>query len=99
MHMNILFSLAVRIFSNRLPCSAISHVIPSVDDLNKYAIPAIRVTQPLYGAALIKISCEFLFIYFLPIVNSSVLLTSYFLIFLFVVVFVFSHTSIQHSLS
>ena len=38
---------------NRLPCSAVSHVIPSVDNFHKFAIPAIRVMQPLYGAALI----------------------------------------------
>ena len=28
---------------NRLPCSAVSHVIPSVDNFHKFAIPAIRV--------------------------------------------------------
>ena len=33
---------------NRLPCSAVS-----VDNFNKFAIPAIRDMQPLYGAALI----------------------------------------------
>ena len=38
---------------NRLPCSAVSHVIPSVDNFHKFAIPAIRVMQPLYGATLI----------------------------------------------
>ena len=38
---------------NHLPCSAVSHVIPSVDNFHKFAIPAIRVMQPLYGAALI----------------------------------------------
>ena len=38
---------------NRLPCSAVYHVIPSVDNFHKFAIPAIRVMQPLYGAALI----------------------------------------------
>ena len=38
---------------NRLPCSAVSHVIPSVDNFYKFAIPANRVMQPLYGAALI----------------------------------------------
>ena len=38
---------------NRLPCSAVSHVTPSVDSFHKFAIPAIRVMQPLYGAALI----------------------------------------------
>ena len=49
---------------NRLPCSAVSHVIPSVDNLHKFAIPAIMVMQPLDGAALKKISYEFLFLYF-----------------------------------
>ena len=34
------------------------------------------------------------FVYFLPIVNNSVLFTSYFYIFLLVVVFVSSHSSI-----
>ena len=38
---------------NRPPCSAVSHVIPSVDNFHKFAIPAIRDMQPLYGAALI----------------------------------------------
>ena len=38
---------------NRLPCSAVSHVVPSVDNFRKFAIPAIRAMQPLYGAALI----------------------------------------------
>ena len=38
---------------NRLPCSVVSHVIPSVDNFHKFAIPAIRDMQPLYGAALI----------------------------------------------
>ena len=36
---------------NRLPCSAVSHVTPSVDNFHKFAIPAIRVMQPPYGAA------------------------------------------------
>ena len=35
---------------NRLPCSAVTHVFPSVDNFHKFAIPAIRVN---YGAALI----------------------------------------------
>ena len=43
---------------NRLPCSAVSHVVPSVDNFHKFAIPAIRDMQPLYGAVLIKISYE-----------------------------------------
>ena len=38
---------------NRLPCSAVSHVIPSVDNFHKFAMPAIRVMQPFYGTALI----------------------------------------------
>ena len=38
---------------NCLPCSAISHVILSVDNFHKFAIPEIRVMLPLYGAALI----------------------------------------------
>ena len=37
---------------NRLPCTAVSHVIPSVDNFRKFAIPAIRAMQPLYGAVL-----------------------------------------------
>ena len=45
---------------NRLPCSAVSHVTHSVDNFHKFAIPAIRVMQPFYGAALIYISYEFL---------------------------------------
>ena len=73
---------------NRFPCSAVSHVIPSVDNFHKFAIPAI------YGAALIQISYECFFFFFLHIVNNSVLFRSYFYIFLLVVVFVFSHSSI-----
>ena len=38
---------------NRLPCSAVSHVTPSVDNFLKFAVPAFRVMQPLCGAALI----------------------------------------------
>ena len=38
---------------NRLLCSVVSHVIPSVDSLHKFATPAIRVMHTLYGAALI----------------------------------------------
>ena len=46
------FSRSMNIW-NRLPSSAVTHVIPSVDSFHKFAIPAIRVMQPLYGAALI----------------------------------------------
>ena len=49
---------------NRLPCSAVSHVIPSVDNFNKFDMPVISVMQCLYGAALVKISYNFLFITF-----------------------------------
>ena len=38
---------------NRLPCLAVFHVFPSVDNFHKFAMPAIWVMQPLYGAALI----------------------------------------------
>ena len=38
---------------NHLPCSAVSYVISSVDNFHKFAIPAIRVMQLLYGADLI----------------------------------------------
>ena len=34
------------------------NVNPSVDNFHKFAIPANRVMQPLYGAALIYISYE-----------------------------------------
>ena len=37
----------------RLFCSAVSHVNQSVDNFHKFAMPAIRVMQPLYGSALI----------------------------------------------
>ena len=43
---------------NRLSCSAVSHVTHSVDNFHKFATPAIRVMQPLYGAALISFSYE-----------------------------------------
>ena len=38
---------------NHLPCSAVYHVIPSVDNFHKFDIPAIMVMRPLYYAALI----------------------------------------------
>ena len=50
---SILFSPRSMNIWNRLPCLAVSHVIPSVDNFHKFAIPAIRDMQPLYGAALI----------------------------------------------
>ena len=50
---------------NRLPCSAVSHVmILSVDNFHKLAMPAIRVMQPLYGAALIKFHIKGMFFWF-----------------------------------
>ena len=60
---------------NRLPCSAVSHVIPSVDNLHKLAIPAIRVMVLLPFKFNVNFFI-FLF-YFLPIENNSVLFTSY----------------------
>ena len=33
--------------------SAVSHMTSSVDDFHKFTMPAIRVMQPLHGAALI----------------------------------------------
>ena len=54
---------------NRLPCSAVLHVTPSVDNFHNFAMPAIMVMQPLYGAGLISFSDEgdvsALFVYFL----------------------------------
>ena len=56
-HKHYFFPRSMNIW-NRLPCSAVSHVIPSVDNFHMFAIPAIRVMQPLYGVALIYISYE-----------------------------------------
>ena len=42
-----------KIYDAQLFCSAVSLVIPSVDNFPKFAIPAIMVMQPIYGAALI----------------------------------------------
>ena len=58
-------------FWNRLPCSAVSHEIPSVDNPHKFAIPAIRVMQPLNDAALIKFHMN---VYLFIFVNNSVYL-------------------------
>ena len=77
---------------NRLTCSAVSHVKPSVNNCHMFAIPAIMVIQSLFVLLSFKFNMNFFF--FLHIVNYSVLLTSYFYIFLLVVVFVFSHSSI-----
>ena len=38
---------------NRLTYSDVLHVTPSVDNFYKFAMPAFRVKQPLYGAAFI----------------------------------------------
>ena len=59
-------SLIVDIW-NLFPCSAVSHVTPSVDDFHKFAISAMKVMQPLYGAALIYVSYD----YFLPIATIA----------------------------
>ena len=56
MPMNIFFPHSMNIW-NRLPCSAVSHVI-HLDNFHKFAMPVIRVMQPLYGAAVIPISYE-----------------------------------------
>ena len=61
---------------NCLPCSAVSHVIPSVDNFHKYAIPAIRSCNLF----MVLLSFRFymnVYLFFLPIVNNSVLFTSY----------------------
>ena len=79
---------------NRLPCSAVSHVIPYVDIFHKFAIPAIRVMVMLSFKFHMNYYYLFIFFHFLHIVNNSVLFTIYFYIFLLVVVFVFSHSSI-----
>ena len=44
---------------NRLPCSAVSRVIPSVDNFHKFAIPAIRVMH-----FMMLLSFKFHMIYF-----------------------------------
>ena len=75
---------------NHLPCSAVSHVTPSVDYFHKFVIPAIRVMVLLS----FKFQYEFFFFFFLPIVNNSVLFTSYLCIFFLLVVLVFSYSSI-----
>ena len=52
MPINLIFSPCMNIW-NHLPCSAVSHVIPSVDNFHKFAMPAIKVMQPLCGTAII----------------------------------------------
>ena len=47
-----LFHCSMNIW-NRLPCSAVLHVTLSVDSFCKFAMAAIKVTQPHYGAAVI----------------------------------------------
>ena len=65
MPINILFFPHSMNIWNRLPCEAVFHVIPSVDNFLKFAIPAIMVMQPLYGAVSIKFSFIFLFSFYL----------------------------------
>ena len=48
-----------------LPCTSVSHVTPSVCNFDNFAMPAIRAVQPLYSAALISISYECLFNFYL----------------------------------
>ena len=83
---------------NRLPCSAVSHVIPSVDNFHKFAIPAIRdmvlLSFKFHMNVFILFFYVYFFFFFIHIVNNSVLFTSYFYIFLLVVVFVFWQSSI-----
>ena len=84
----------------RLPCSAVSHVIPSVDNIHKLAVRAIRVMQPLYGAALIQISYEAdVCLFVLPTVNNSVLFTSYFFAISQLLCLCYHTTPFKHSLS
>ena len=87
------FSRSMNIL-NRLPCSVLSHVIPSVDNFHKFAMPA--TWSCIHFMMLLSLKCEmnFYFLFFLPIVSNSVLLTNYFYNFLLVVVFVFSRSSI-----
>ena len=60
-----------------LLCSAHTHVTPSVDNCHKFAILAFHMKG----------------MFFIPSVINSVLFTSYFNIFLLVVVFAFLHSS------
>ena len=48
----------------------------SVDNFHKFSIPRIRVMQPLYSAARIYVSHEG-HVFFIPILNNSVLFSSY----------------------
>ena len=50
---------------NRLPCSAVSHVIPSVDNFHKLAIPGIGVKQPLLVLHSFKFHMNFYLIFYL----------------------------------
>ena len=58
MPINILFSPLIMNIWNRLPCSAVSHVTPSVDNFHKFAIPAIMVL--LLFKFNMNFVCEFL---------------------------------------
>ena len=59
-------------------------MIPSVNNFNKFAIPAIRVMVLL--SLIFNMNLFIVLLNFLPIVNNDVLFTSYFCIFLLVVV-------------
>ena len=84
---------------NRLTCSAVSHVIPSVD--NFHTLLCLQLDSCCLFMVLLsfKFVMNFHLFYFLPIANNSVLYTSYFCIFLLVVVFVFFAPPFQQSLS
>ena len=57
MPINIPFSIQHEYLESSL-CSVVLHVTPSEDNCHKFAIPSIRVMQPLFGASLIYISYE-----------------------------------------
>ena len=61
---------------NRLPCSAVSRVTPSVDNFHKFAMPANRSCS--LSMMLLSFKCHMrACFYFMPIVNNSVLFASY----------------------
>ena len=79
---------------NRLPCSAVLHVTPSIDNCHKLSIPAIKVIQPLFVLLSLKFQMKGVLLFFISIVSNSILFTGYLLIFILIVVFMFSYFSI-----